>query len=419
MSDHKADVVVIGGGIIGLCTAYFLSQRGASVVVLEKSEIGAGSSWGNAGHIVPSHIVPLAAPGVVRQALGWLLRDDSPFKIQPRLDFDLVQWLWQFKNSCSEANVQRAIPVLKALGERSSALFDQMVQQEGLDVGLEARGLLMLYRTAEGLAGAVEESHLLNQHGIPTAVYDRAAVVKAEPAVRDDLEGAVHLLGDKHIHPGKVLRQLSAKLEARGVGLCTHTQVTGLDVRDGRVHAVHTSAGTFESTTVVLAAGAWSPGIARDLKARLPVQPGTGYSITFKRPDGVGPKIPLLLGEKRVAVTSMADQLRFTGQLEITQVEPPIQDKKIALIRQAVTDYLKPLPALETVETWVGMRPTTPDGLPIIGRSARAENLIYATGHAMVGLSLGPATGEAAAALALGSKPALDLHAVRPARFGC
>ncbi len=406
---QKTDVLVIGGGAIGLSVAYYLTKSGRGVTVIDSQAIAAGSSSGNAGHIVPSHIVPLAAPGIIGTALGWLLDPQhSPFGLRLSLDPAYLSWLFGFAAACSESNVNGAIPALKALGLYSAESFSRLIADEGFDCAYRETGLLFLYKTGAALAGGRHEAELLHQHGLPAEVLDRAAVHAREPAARPDVIGGVHFTGDASLDPARFLRLLADCVSARGAVLREHTPVIGFDLAGGRIARVLTATDEIEPQQVVLATGAWSPQVARGLGLRLPVQPARGYSLTALAPS-VMPRQALLLGERRVAVTPMGERLRFTGRLELSALDTTPSPKHIAGIERAVREYIALDEPLSVQETWAGLRPTTPDGVPIIGVSPRHTNLIVATGHAMLGLSLGPGTGRVVADLVNGRKPALNL----------
>ena len=414
----KTDVLIIGGGSIGLNCAYYLLKSGRKVTIVDSKEVAKGSSAGNAGHIVPSHIIPLAAPGIVPTALGWMLDPkNSPFGMKISLDPKYISWLLQFTLACNEANVQRAIPPLNSLGQLSAKNFAQMIAEEKFDCHYQEKGLLFLYKTEDAFKGGQHEAVLMQKHGIPVDVLDKAALHDREPAARDDVLGGVHFTGDAHLNPALFLKLLANRVRSMGAEIFENTPVTGFDVADGNICAVKTSAGDFEANEIILAAGAWSPVVARDLRGlNVPVQSARGYSLTMSATK-VMPCHALLLGERRVAVSPMGDLLRFTGRLELSNIDTTVSAKHIAGIERAVREYIHVDEKLDIQETWAGLRPTTPDGMPIIGRSPRYRNLILATGHAMLGLSLGPGTGQVVAELVNGKKTTFDLSPLRVERF--
>jgi D-amino-acid dehydrogenase len=413
----KADVLIIGGGSIGLNSAYYLLKSGRSVTVLDRAAIGQGSSAGNAGHIVPSHIIPLAAPGVIPTAIKWMLDPPrSPFGLKVSLSPTYISWLIRFTAACSEANVTRAIPPFKALGLLSAKNFADLIAEEKFACSYQETGLLFLYKTESAFAGGRHEAELLHQHDMPAEILDRDALHKREPAALADIIGGVDFTGDSSLHPGEFLRLLKKRVREMGADLRENTPVAKIETSGGRITRVVTPSKEFEPALVVLAAGAWSPQVGRDLGLNLPIQPARGYSLTMPATK-IMPRGALLLGERKVAVTPMGDKLRFTGRLEIGEMSTTPDLRWIINIERAVREYIHLDAELAISETWAGLRPTTPDGMPIIGKSPRHENLILATGHAMLGLSLGPGTGQVVAELANGIRPEFDLKAFGAERF--
>jgi D-amino-acid dehydrogenase len=414
----KTDVLIIGGGAIGLSAAYYLLKSGRGVTMLDKAAIGQGSSAGNAGHIVPSHIVPLAAPGVIPTAIKWMLDPPrSPFGLKISLSPAYLGWLIRFTAACTQTNVDRGIPPFKWLGLLSAKNFAEMIAAENFDCAYQETGLLFLYKTETAFAGGRHEAELLHRHDMPAEILDSYALREREPTALDEVIGAVDFTGDSSLHPGVFLRLLKERVREMGADLRENAPVTLLVAENGKITRVITPAEEFEPAQVVLAAGAWSPEVGRGLGLSLPIQPARGYSLTMPATKTM-PRGALLLGEPKVAVTPMGNKLRFTGRLEIGEMSTEPNMRWIANIEKAVREYIR-VDDNDIVieETWAGLRPTTPDGMPILGFSPRHENLILATGHAMLGLSLGPGTGQVVAELANGLQTGFDLRAFAPERF--
>ncbi|MCC7261029.1 MAG: FAD-dependent oxidoreductase [Candidatus Latescibacteria bacterium] len=409
------DVLVIGGGVVGVCAAYYLGLQGRQVTLVEKGEICEGSSYGNAGLVVPSHSVPLAAPGVAFKALGWMFSPESPFYIEPRLDTALWRWLWRFWRSGTEAHVRRSLPLLRDLHLASKGLFAELSRLEGMDCAYEERGVLYAFNTREGLAGGIAEGERLRRADLPPQVLDRAQVEQLQ-GVEVRVEGGVYYPQDAHVEPASLVRGLSRHLAGQGAVVLPRTEVLDLSRSGGRVGLVRTTRGDFAPAEVVLAAGSWSPPLAAGLGFPLPIQPAKGYSITFKKPQAC-PAVPLLLGEAKVGVTPMGEWLRFAGTLELAGLDLSLSRRRVQAILRAVPAYLPQLdPAgMELVEIWRGLRPCTPDGLPFLGRAPGLSNLTVAAGHATIGLSLGPITGKLVAQLVNGETE-LDLSLLRVGR---
>jgi D-amino-acid dehydrogenase len=415
--NSKHDVLIIGGGPVGLSCAYYLLKSGRQVTILDAHEIGKGSGSGNAGHIVPSHIIPLAAPGVVTSALKWMLDPaHSPFGMKVSLDPKYISWLLQFVMACNEANVQRAISPLNSLGQLSAKNFAQLITEEKFDCSYQEKGFLNLYKNEEGFHAGKHEAEFMQKHGIPINVYDKSKVHEVEPAALSDVIGGIHFTGDAHLNPAVFLKLLSERVRAMGAEMFENTSVTGFESMNGNITKVKTNAGDFESEQVILAAGAFTPLVARDLRLNIPIQPARGYSLTMTANKQM-PRQALILGERKIAVSPLGNLLRFTGRLEVGNYSLTPNPVWIQRIENSVREYIVLDEKLDIKETWAGLRPVTPDGMPIIGRSSRCKNLIVATGHAMLGLSLGPGTGQVVAELVNGQTPSFSLIPMRLDRF--
>ena len=411
------DILIIGGGIIGVTAAYFLADAGVNVTLVEKGDIAAGSSYGNAGLICPCHSEPIPRAGVLTQGLKWLLDAESPFYIKPRLDPELVRWLWHFQAHCNETAVHRAIPLLRDMQRESLRLYQTLIAQEQIECDFEKKGGLTLFRTQAGLEKGQHEVEKMRRFGLNMELLPEAAAVRAlEPNIHPSIVGGIYYLEDAHINPARFVYALAEAAQAKGVTLLTDTEVLGFDVGKRGITAVRTSRGKLAAQQIVLAAGAWSTPIARQLGLAIPMQPAKGYSLTLPRPTNFL-HTHLHLAEARVAVTPMGSLLRLAGTLELAGFDLAINQRRVNAIRRAANDYLVGLENQEPVEIWRGLRPCPPDGLPYIGRTTRHPNLIIATGHAMLGISMGPVTGQLVAQLACDQQTTLDLTPFSPDRF--
>ena len=413
------DVLVIGGGVIGICSAHYLAAAGRRVTVVERGEIGSGCSYGNSGLIVPSHSVPLSAPGTVLKGLKWMFDPESPFYIKPRLDLDLLSWLWKFRGCCNRGHLDRAAPLIRDLSLESLRLYHELAALGDLQFGFEQRGVLALYNSREGLAEGVEEAHFLQGLGIEVEVLSAEQVRAKEPNVHIAAMGGVYYAQDAHLTPALFVTELARHSRSQGVDIRTQTEVLGFEMAGGKVRRVRTTKGDFAPAEVVLAGGSWSASIVRDLGLKLPIQPAKGYHATFRRPQNC-PSIPFLLGEARVGVGLMLDAVRFAGTLELAGLDLSIDQRRVRAILRAVPEYVPDLdPArLELVEIWRGLRPCTPDGLPLLGRTKTPSNLTVAAGHATIGVSLGPVTGKLVSQVVSESETGFDLNALAVERFG-
>ncbi len=414
----RTDALVIGGGVIGVSTAYYLARAGVAVTLVEKGGVAAGSSYGNAGLICPCHSVPICRPGVLTRGLAWMLDPESPFYIRPRLDTGLVAWLWRFRRHCSRAAVDRAIPLLRDMQRESLRLYREVVANEGLDCDFEAAGGLTVFSTPSGLDGGRREVETMARFGIPMELLpDPEAVREVEPAVGAEVVGGIRYPEDAHVDPARFVQGLADAARAAGAVLHTDTEVLGFAVEDDAIARVRTSGGDFVPRQVVLAAGAWSTPLARRLGLRIPMQPAKGYSITLPRPEGFL-RTHVHMAEAKVIATPMGSRMRLAGTLELTGFDSSINTRRVGAIRRAARRHLTGLEATDREEeVWSGLRPCSPDGLPYLGRSPSRPNLVVATGHAMLGMSMGPVTGRLAAQIVSERTTSLDVTAFAPERF--
>ena len=412
------DVLVIGGGVIGVCAAHYLVEAGRQVTLLERDTVCSGCSFGNSGLIVPSHSFPLAVPGVIRQGLKWMLNPESPFFIRPRFDPALLAWLWKFRAACTHERMAQAVAALVRLSQASIDLYDQMISQEQLDCGYDRRGSFLLFRTAEALEGGLEETQLLHANGITHRSMTGSQIHEMEPVIRPDISGGLFFERDAFMNPSQFVHALAARLKEKGATIEEQTEVRRIERHSGRITRVRTAHGDYDPQQVVLAGGSWSPLLAGDLPFKLPVQPAKGYSVTFDNP-GLKITYPLIMAEARAGVNPMGSMIRVAGTLEMTGIDLSINMRRVKAVVRSVVGYLDGIDEdLALKNPWCGMRPCTPDGLPIIGTPKSVSNLLVATGHAMLGMTLGPGTGKLVADLACDREPLVDPAAYSPARFG-
>jgi D-amino-acid dehydrogenase len=360
----------------------------------------------------------LAAPGVPQKVFAWMFRPDSPFHLKPRFNRNLLGWLWSFMTHCNQKHRDRSLPILGDLSQASAALYRDFARDPNLDFDHGDDGLLHIANTNKGFADLVSEAELHNAIGVKGTIVTSEEIPDYLPGLRTHVSGAVFYPEDQHVNPAKFVTQLVDQLPGENVSLHEETEVTGFNESGGRLASVETTKGKFTADHFVLAAGSVSPQLTRQLDIHVPVQPAKGYSITIPKPDGC-PPTPLLLTESKVAVTPMGESLRFAGTLELTGHDDRLNLRRVQAIVDAVTQYLPDLklPQPTEREIWHGFRPCTPDGLPIIGPTRRYNNLILATGHAMIGQTLGPATGLLVAQLIARQDPIVDPTPFSPDRF--
>ncbi len=411
-------ILILGGGVIGSCAAFYLARRGHRVTVVDREAAEhEGCSFGNCGLVSPSHIVPLAAPGMVAMGLRWMLNPESPFYLKPRLDAELLRWGWKFFRASTPAHVERSAPVLAALLMAGRAGFEE-IAAESDDFGFEKRGLLMLCKTQHALDDEARLAERSRGLGIPAEVLDARQAAALDPGARMDILGAVFFPKDCHLAPAKFMRSIRALAEKSGVEFLWKTEASGWRVSGGRIVALKTSGGEIDADEFVLCGGAWSPRIVRELRLTLPMQAGKGYNLTLPNPRQL-PALPSICVEARVAVTPMGGTLRFGGTMEIAGLNETINPSRLRGIMKSVPRYFPDFTPddFRGVEPWCGLRPCSADGLPYVGRFARYANLSAATGHAMLGLSLAPVTGKLIAELLSGEKATFDTAALSPDRF--
>ena len=386
------------------------------VTVIDQGQVGAGCSYGNAGLIALSHIKPLPAPGVLVQGIKWMLDSESPFYIRPRWDPALYSWLWKFRAACREAPMRKGMDLTRALTQASMALFQKLAALDTLDFHFHQKGSLRICKDSRSLETSVRESDDLEQYDVRFKVLDSAAVRELEPMVQPGIAGGIYYPDDAHLNPSEFVRGLASHAERRGVRFLTSTEALGFETAGHGISAVKTTRGDFKSEHVVLAAGSWSTKLAAQLRLTLPIQPAKGYSITVKCPTA-DHSLPLWLGDSRVVVTPMGGVLRFAGTLELSGMDFSITPGRVRAIKRATQEYLRDTDKYELSEIWRGLRPLTPDGLPIVGRSKEWTNLILATGHGSQGIALAPVTGELVSQILYDETPSVDMAGLRPERF--
>ncbi|MBK50457.1 MAG: FAD-dependent oxidoreductase [SAR202 cluster bacterium] len=416
---YKDDgIIIIGGGVIGICTAYYLSSYGQKVTVLDKGKIGHGSSFGNCGLIVPSHSIPIAAPGVVLQGLKWMFDSTSPFYIKPRFNYELIMWLWKFMKACNYRKTQKGIEALVKLTTESMGLYEQIMDANPeLDCNFRKDGLLMVYKTAEGYSLGLHESEEVGSHGVQSQRMTNQELQRFEPGLRGDLHGGVYYPDDGHFDPYKFVDQLSKLVKSKGVEIIEDAEVKDLIVSGNRIDKIITPKEEYTPNWTIITAGAWSPNLSKKIGAELPVQPAKGYSVSYNR-SGLSIKTPMLLSEAKIGVNPVIDGIRLAGTLELTGIDSSINQRRVQAIVSGAHEYLTGDSAkFEITNVWTGMRPVTPDGLPVIDRIPNIENLIVATGHAMLGMTMGPVTGRAVSEIVAGNSSSIDLTPLKYGRF--
>ncbi|HTD87634.1 MAG TPA: FAD-dependent oxidoreductase [Candidatus Binatia bacterium] len=412
-------VLIIGGGVIGLCTAYYCARRGFEVTVVERNAAQRdGCSFGNAGMVVPSHFVPLAAPGMVKLAFKWMWNPASPLYVKPRLEADLFSWGIKFMRAANAAHVRRAAPLLRDLSLASRTYFEEFAALPYTDFGLVKKGLLMLCQTNHALDEEAKLAAQANALGVPAQVLDAKHTAALDPNIRMDIAGAVYFPMDCHLTTKRFMAALEEHCGKLGVRFVWSAEVRRLAARGKLVAALKTEQGEFDFDELVMCGGSWSPCLARTLGLKIPMQAGKGYSLTLPKPRQL-PEICSICTEARVAVTPMDGALRVGGTMEIAGLNEDINPVRVRGVIDSFCNYFPEFrPSdFDGVQPWRGLRPCSPDGLPYIGRTSKFTNLSVASGHGMMGLSLAPITGKLMGDILSGEKPAWDISMLSPDRY--
>jgi D-amino-acid dehydrogenase len=401
--------IIIGGGVIGLFSAYYLHKSGWEVELLDKGDLTDNCSYGNAGYISPSHFVPLASPGMVGQGIRWMFNNKSPFYVKPALNRDLMSWGLKFARNCTQKHVDRSAGGLRDIMVLSHGLYHEFEKESGIDFCLEDKGIFVLFKTQKL---GDHERHLVEKAtnlGLDAQYLTADETRALEPGLEMDILGSVLYRCDSHIYPNMLMKGLIKHLENIGVKIRRNQEVTSINQENGRISSVTAAGKEYTGDAFLIAGGSWSPAIAKLAGIKVPLMPGKGYSFMVHQPVKKM-SIPAILGEARVAITPMNGSIRFGGTMEVRKINKEVSMNRVEGIVEAIPKYYPDfkLPMPDPKDVWFGFRPVSPDGLPYIGMSNKYKNLGIATGHAMVGLTMGTATGKLMAEAFNGDKPSMD-----------
>lgn len=407
-------VVVVGAGVVGLCSAWALRRRGYAVLVLDGAAPRASASWGNAGLVVPSLSAPVPAPGIPQVGLRSLLTPGASFRMRPTPA--LLPWLITFARHCTRAAHDHGTHATLELARDVFPSFATL-GTSGVEVEVVRSGVRFVGRSRAAVEDELALLAPLGDYGydVPVAVDDTDATRAAEPLLGPRCTSSAYLAGDGYLDPRDLMAALETWLIRNDAPVNRHEPAVRLRARGGSVTGVVTEHGTHDADAVVVAAGAWSAPFLRPLGYRLPLQAGKGYSVSVSLADQL--RTPLYLLEGRVAATPMAGRTRLAGIMDLTGANASLGKRRLAALLTQSSAYLPSLPGVSVQEMWAGLRPMTPDGLPVIGAVPGTTNTYVATGHAMLGVTLGPVTGEAIAGLLAGETDE-RLRPFDPARFG-
>ncbi|WP_092851682.1 NAD(P)/FAD-dependent oxidoreductase [Algibacter pectinivorans] len=411
------NVIIIGGGIQGVCSAYYLQKEGHQVTVIDKSNFSTGASYVNAGYITPSHFISLAAPGMISKGLKWMFNPASPLYIKPRLNPDFLKWVWAFKKSATAFKVENSISPIMHINLFSRQMYEDIKLSNDFKFHYERKGLLMCYKTDKVGEEEWEVGKRGIEEGLKVEHLSLKDVEEIEPKANLNIKGAVYYHSDAHMTPNHFMPEMIRYLKSKGVVFFANEAVVDITISNKSISKIITNKQTLTCDEAVLAAGSWSPLLTKKIGLKIPIQAGKGYQINVNRKTNI--TIPAILCEAKVAVTPMDGFTRFAGTMEIAGINHKINTNRVNAIAKAAKLYYSTIDMTseELSKAECGLRPCSPDGLPYIGKSSMCKNLTLATGHAMMGWSLGPATGKLVSEIISDKKTSLDIKPFHPDRI--
>jgi len=414
---NPKSILIIGGGIQGRCAAYYLVKEGFNVKIIDPKTDDTGASYVNAGYLTPSHIISIANKGMIQKGLKWMFNSSSPFYLKPRLDLDFIDWLWKFYQSATPGNVERSIPVIRDINILSKDLYSDM--HNSMEMGnfqLDESGVLMLYKTNKAGDHEAAVAQRLIADGLDVSLLNRQQLDQLQPDLNEEVLGAIHYKCDAHTTPTELMPKLKTYLESKGVEFI-HEEVIDFRYDGSSIKEAITTQNNYAAEAVVMAAGSWSQGILKKLKLHMPIQAGKGYRIDLYRETPV--KYSAIFLEAKCAITPMKGFTRFAGTMELSGINNKVRTERVEAIAKASENHYNNLKITEEEKNAArfGNRPVSPDGLPYIGKSKDFNNLYLATGHAMMGWSLAPATGKLISELLTNKKTSMSIEAFHPYRF--
>ncbi len=404
--------IIVGGGIVGVCSAWYLARRGGRVTLLEQGNIADNASAGNAGIVALGHL-PLPRPGLAAKVIRWMLDARSPLYVPPRFDLELWSWFWRFHRACTKTHVKHCLQVLAELGRYSLDCWEQILAAENLATDWRRGGWLDVFRSEAGRRHVLGDADIVRQYGFTCEQLSGAQLRETDAAFADDVQGAVRYTESTSLDPGRFLTALAARLPDHGVVVRESTSVRKLIVKGSTCKGVILDNGNrLDADEVVLAAGTWTTQLARCIGVNVPMQAGKGYHLDLVAPTPCV-RSACVLAETLVAVNPLQKFLRLAGTVEFSGINNRLHERRLRMLLSGAKNYFKKLQSVEIVDSWCGLRPCTSDGLPVIGRVPGREGLVIATGHAKMGLTHGPATGRIVADLVLDRRTDLDISAFR------
>lgn len=417
MNSASRHAVMIGGGVIGAMTAYHLSRMGWRVTIVERGGFGRGSSWGNCGVVLPSHVLPLNTFENLVCGLRWMLQKDAPFAVRPRCDRHLWRWLAGFAARCGPGHRRRSAKAIAALLGGTVAAFDSLFREEKIRCQWQKKGALHLFCSRKAFADYAAVDAEIRRFGPGCVALDRDVVRTLEPAAGEAVAGAWMDENAAHLRPDALMVELRRVLEQRGVTILENTRWYSFRKKSGRALAANTSRGALSADAFAVATGAWTPLLAAGLGRRVPIEPGKGYAVTLSGAEGA-PERPCFFEAARSVATPWQSGFRLGGTMEFSGFDDRLDPVRIAALLAAARRHLRRFRTGQVAEEWWGWRPMTMDGAPVIDRVPGLENAVLAAGHNMLGISMAPATGRLVAEMLSGEPPHIDPAPYRLDRFG-
>lgn len=411
----KYDVLVIGGGIVGTSIGAELARRGSKVCIIDKNQVGKGCSYGNAGWMTPCFAMPLPMPGMLLKSMKWLLDPGSPLYIKPSPSLDLARWLFEFLKAMNEKQARQSVENLVILSQKSLQEYEKLSEKHP-EIRFQKKGLLMVSQTKDGVRAAQEELDYVSSYGVSGRMLSKDGIKELEPTLKNSLHGGVFFENEAMAEPYLVVKALAKEIKENSGEIVEDCELLGLEVRESKVERVKTSQGEFFADTVIVATGSWTKEIAHLLQLRVPILGGKGYAMILP-PLERQPQHPIMFIERKIAITPRESSLRIAGTLELVDQDYSITQRRVENIKRGAQEILHLPEQIQVQELWAGLRPCTPDGVPLIGFHKSIKNLILAAGHQMLGLQSGAGTGLMVADLLEGKPLFVDPQIFDPNRF--
>jgi D-amino-acid dehydrogenase len=421
MMNRKVDVLVLGAGIIGTSVARELQSKGRKVTLIDKGNPGFGCSYGNAGWITPCFAMPLPQPGMFWKSMKWMLDPESPLYIKPQPSILLMRWLFHFMKNMNAKKMNSSIDVLTEISKDSFNFYTDLEKRNPSQFGFEQKGLLMVSGTQSGVEAAHQEVDLMASRGVKGRKMSAKEVIDFEPSLKPEMiKGGVYFPEEAHCEPLDAVKTILKEFEGLGGKVEANTEVYDFEFEGNKIKKVLTTRGVIEADLVVFALGSWSEGIGKKLQQSVPVLGGKGYSMIVKDSaisPGSKPVHPMMIIERKIAITPRKNSVRLAGTLELVKIDFAITTRRVNAIVKGSKEFLKLPQEFEVEELWRGLRPCTPDGVPMIGFSKKWSNLFYCTGHQMLGLQSAPGSARLAGELIFNENTYVDSKPFNPDRF--